>query len=197
MRGLDPDRIQVVDFSQPADVYLVNSCAVTRAAERDVRKAIHRARRRGGERTRVLLTGCMVGASPGALLRERGIWKIIPSWERDRIPEVLYRLREELSTAMVEHEHEDEHMAGLDWRAQETPALPRKARPNLRIQDGCEQRCAYCAVPAGRGPEQSTPPEEVLARLGTLASEGAREVVVSGINLGRWGHDLRDRKSVV
>ncbi|PYX79028.1 MAG: tRNA (N(6)-L-threonylcarbamoyladenosine(37)-C(2))-methylthiotransferase MtaB, partial [Acidobacteria bacterium] len=69
-----------------------------------------------------------------------------------------------------------------------------RTRPNLKVQDGCNNRCSFCVIPSVRGRSRSLPREEVLREVGQLVEAGYREVVISGINLGRWGRDLRPQQ---
>ena len=75
-------------------------------------------------------------------------------------------------------------------------AANERTRPNLKIQDGCDNRCSFCVIPYVRGQSRSLAPERVLAEVRTLVEAGYREVVISGINLGRWGRDLESSCSV-
>lgn len=183
-RQLDPKDFSIVGRDEAAAVTIVNSCAVTAAAERDVRKAIHRARRLGGGDAKIILTGCMVTASPTAVKELEPLWQVIPGPQRATIPVVLRSLLSEERRRATEE----------DSRIHQLPAVLHRARPSLRVQDGCRMRCAYCAVPAGRGPESSTTLEVVQDQIKQLAAEGAREVVLCGINLGSWGRDLQPRR---
>ena len=161
-----------------ADIVVVNACAVTAAAERDGRAAIHRAIREG--RT-TLLAGCMAariarteGPSglPDDLRRFPGT--------RDRAELVAY-LRAEV-----------ERLAGhAATRADGPPEVRReRARPFVKVQDGCDCDCSYCVVPLVRGPSRSEPTERVLDAVATAARAGAAEVVLTGIDLAAWGRDL-------
>ena len=69
-------------------------------------------------------------------------------------------------------------------------AANERTRPNLKVQDGCDNRCSFCVIPYVRGQSRSLPRERVIAEVRTLVEAGYREVVISGINLGRWGRDL-------
>ena len=71
-------------------------------------------------------------------------------------------------------------------------AANERTRPNLKVQDGCDNRCSFCVIPYVRGQSRSLPAERVLAEVRTLVEAGYREVVISGINLGRWGRDLEE-----
>src|SRR5439155_22638737 len=68
-----------------------------------------------------------------------------------------------------------------------------RTRPNLKVQDGCNNRCSFCIIPSLRGRSRSLPPEEVVREVNQLVQAGYREVVISGINLGRWGRDLSEQ----
>lgn len=188
-RRLDPRRVRFVDFTEQADVYVVNSCAVTRAAERDVRKAISRARRNGGPEARILLAGCMVAASPEELEKLGILWRVVSAVERNEIPGMLHALQAEKSSA---HEGAGRHPGSFS----QIPDQLSRTRPSLRIQDGCRGHCTYCIVPVARGGERSTPLPEILTRLQVLADEGAHEVVICGVNLGRWGRDLTPKQGL-
>lgn len=177
-RRLDAELVEVVPFGAPADLHVVNSCAVTAEAVRDVRRALARARGVGSGR--VALLGCMVGACPDEVEALGPLDLVLPSWERERLLAVVHELAR---AAGRERAPVAAPRGGV-------PAPLRRARPSLRVQDGCERRCSYCAVPAGRGPERSMTEGQVFEALATLAGEGAREVVVCGVNLGRWGRDL-------
>src|SRR5208282_5742439 len=65
-----------------------------------------------------------------------------------------------------------------------------RTRPNLKVQDGCDNRCSFCVIPSVRGHSRSLPLPQIIREVNTLVAAGYREVVISGINLGRWGRDL-------
>ena len=69
-----------------------------------------------------------------------------------------------------------------------------RTRPNLKVQDGCDNRCSFCVIPYVRGQSRSLEPDEIIREVNALVDSGYREVVISGINLGRWGRDLEDRR---
>jgi threonylcarbamoyladenosine tRNA methylthiotransferase MtaB len=73
-------------------------------------------------------------------------------------------------------------------------AANERTRPNLKVQDGCDNRCSFCVIPSVRGQSRSLPLDRILQEVNTLVSGGYREVVISGINLGRWGRDLPDQR---
>lgn len=161
-----------------ADVILVNSCAVTAKAERDARNALYRIRREAPAARR-LLTGCSARLAGEPLLNT------------------------EFLHALVAQEHKSTLLQG-PWTKLPAPGSPsafpsfppfsisgfERARPVLKVQDGCSHRCSYCIVPLTRGPARSRSPLDVLAEAEKLLEAGFRELVLSGINLSQYGRDL-------
>ncbi|MCS6952283.1 MAG: tRNA (N(6)-L-threonylcarbamoyladenosine(37)-C(2))-methylthiotransferase MtaB [Bryobacterales bacterium] len=168
-----------------ADVIIINSCTVTAEADQDVRQAVRRAHRENPA-ARILVTGCYAQRAPEELSRLPGVAWVIGNSHKPQIPEILLRephapyhgqicvgdifAQRELVTAPVIE-------AGGD-----------RTRPNLKIQDGCNHRCSFCIIPFVRGRSRSAAPEEVIRQVRDL-SRRYREIVLSGINLGRWGRE--------
>ncbi len=170
--------VEVTDFGQPADLTVIDSCVVTRAAERDTRQMIHRARRFSPDGV-ILLTGCYVDIHPEAAQEiEPGVF-VFPRERKAGIPEWIAH-RFDLGPL--------QEIAGA-------PALwPSAGRPPLAVQSGCDNGCAYCVIPLARGPSVSRPEAEVLPELVSFFDGPVAEIVLSGINLGAWGRDLRPRR---
>ncbi len=173
--------VEIVPFGQCADVTIIDSCVVTRTAERDTRQMVHRARRASPEGT-VLLTGCYVDIHPEASRQiEPGVF-VFGREEKSSIPawiETHFGLQAPPEPIFAEPEGES------PW--------PSAGRPPLVVQTGCDRRCAYCIIPLARGPSKSRPMEEAVRELERFFREPVSEVVLSGINLGAWGADLRPR----
>ena len=149
------------------DLVVVNSCAVTREAVRQTRQAIRRARRAHPE-ARLLVTGCAAET------------------EREAI------------AAMPEVDGLVANAAKLDpraWNLPETapPAPKRRTRAFVAIQNGCDHACTFCVIPQGRGPSRSLPIAEVLHEIEAHLEQGAPEIVLTGVDVTSWGHDLPDR----
>ncbi len=176
IEGLYP-LVDVVPFGQRADVTVIDSCAVTRTAERDTRQMVHRARRFSPAGL-ILLTGCYVDLHPDSSRElEPGVF-VFTQEEKASIPGwIAARFGLEAPTGG----------AGA-------PALwPSAGRPPLAVQTGCDNRCAYCVIPLVRGPSVSRPYQEVAPELAAFFAGGVAEVILSGINLGAWGRELRPR----
>ena len=177
----------LVDFREQADIYVVNSCAVTARAGQQSRQVLRNALRRNPE-ARVLITGCYAQIAADTL--------------RAIDPRVL----------LIGNSHKEELVAVALGRAA-VPALvpmaekqgvfapvrhfPGHSRAFLRIQDGCSNFCSYCIVPYTRGRSRSLPLQQVMQQAGLFAEAGYREIVVTGINVGRYGLDLAENETIV
>jgi len=180
-RALADLPVAFVPPNQPADVVVVNACAVTGAAERDGRVWMHRGRRSGAS---VVLAGCLatrVGRDGGDA-RVPGDVRVVPGTaQRDAL---IAALRDEVVARGDAPECGD--------RAPAFPAETRfRARPLVKVQDGCDSRCSYCIVPLLRGPSRSVPVDEIAPAVRAAAAAGASEVVLTGVDLAAWGRDLR------
>ncbi len=159
-----------VGRDEKADVAVINTCTVTGTADRQSRQACYRALRRNPEGL-VVAVGCwarLVGQGsrlPDGLSLSRG------AEPKDIAEDVLRKLGMSLPT-------------GIPW------GMVTAARPPLKIQNGCDEHCAYCVVRIARGPARSLPEDLVVERLRGAHEQGRAEVVLTGINLGAWGKDL-------
>ncbi len=165
---------------EAADLVVVNTCAVTADADAAARQAIRRAAREHPH-ARIVAAGCGAATCPRTLAALPGVAAVVPPRAQGAIPALLERLRAGEGGAA---------------RVADAPAWPavaaapaRHTRPFLKVQDGCDCRCAYCLVPAARGPSRSLPPDAALARIAALGERHA-EVVLTGVHLGAWGRDL-------
>jgi len=159
-----------------SDFVILNSCTLTSRADRDVRKFIRRVARTNPG-ARIVVTGCLAERLPAEVAALPGVWKVIPNAEKDALP------------AQILSEFSSERGA--------IPERPFRRRAFLKVQDGCEMRCAYCIIPSVRGKSRSVPPEAVLARLADFEDWGFREAVLTGIHLASYGRDLDPKTSLL
>jgi len=180
-RGLDP-----AGDPAGADVVIINTCTVTAAADEDARKAIHRVHRENPS-ARIVVTGCYAQRAPEELARVPGVAWVVGNTHKAQIAGLLDTL-----DAPAEYHGQvlvgDIHQEVLFLSAPVEDAAGDRTRPNLKIQDGCNNPCSFCIIPAVRGPSRSMPEEEVLRQVRALASRYA-EIVLTGVNLGRWGRE--------
>ncbi len=158
-----------VDFSDRADLYIVNTCGVTAEAEAKARQLLRRAKR-NNPGAFLVLTGCFRPEDRDQL-RSLGVDLFVPNAQKARRAELL----------------DDEHAReGAD----ETLGSTKRTRVFIKVQDGCDQHCSYCAIPSFRGALSSRPLDEVVEEVRALGAAGVPEVVLTGIHLGKYGVDL-------
>jgi threonylcarbamoyladenosine tRNA methylthiotransferase MtaB len=177
--------------ASPSDAQLVvlNSCTVTSSADDDVRKSIYRVHR-DNPAARILVTGCYAQRAPEELAVLPGVYWVVGNSHKVRIPEIVTEPEAPYhGQIQVGDIHVGDIMAQHDFLAAPVEdALGDRTRPNLKIQDGCNNRCSFCIIPFVRGRSRSAPADRVISQVRHLA-ERYREVVLSGINLGRWGRE--------
>ena len=189
-----------------AELVILNTCTVTAAADADARAAIRRIRRRNPD-CKILVTGCYAQRAPQELAQMEGVKWVVGNSHKHSIPAIVAgsiggRFRTQSNLVPLSHlqASNDRSAAVLidDIFAHtvllaapafgESPAA--RTRPNLKVQDGCNNRCSFCVIPSVRGQSRSLPLDEVLREVDSIVTAGYREMVLSGINLGRWGRDL-------
>lgn len=173
-----------------ADLVILNTCTVTGAADEDVRQAVYRVRRENPA-ARILIAGCYAQRAPHEAAALPGVTCVIGNSHKDRIADLIARL------GPGEFPHcrifvGDVSEAAIFAAAETEFAAGDRTRPVLKIQDGCSFHCAFCIIPSLRGPSRSAPAEWVVEQVSRLSAR-YREIVLSGINLGRWGRDLPGR----
>jgi threonylcarbamoyladenosine tRNA methylthiotransferase MtaB len=169
-----------------ADLVVVNTCTVTRDADTDARRLI-RGLHRVHPEAQILVTGCYAQRAPEELAAIDGVRWVVGNSHKIKIAEIAgpdaseeYHGRVLVSDIAAVKEFSSG--AVRDVREDRT-------RPNLKVQDGCSNRCSFCIIPAVRGRSRSAPQEAVVEQVRALAARYT-EIVLSGINLGRWGRDL-------
>jgi threonylcarbamoyladenosine tRNA methylthiotransferase MtaB len=167
-----------------ADVVVLNTCTVTSTADDELRQAVRRIHRESPE-AKIVVTGCYAQRAPEEIASLPGVWLVAGNSHKTRIADLIetteaYHGQIEVGDIFAQHDF-------LSTPVED--ALGDRTRPNLKIQDGCNNRCSFCIIPFVRGRSRSAPAEQVIAQVKALA-EKYKEVVLSGINLGRWGRDF-------
>jgi threonylcarbamoyladenosine tRNA methylthiotransferase MtaB len=181
-----------------AQVVVLNTCTVTAAADQDARSAIRRLRRENPG-CRILVTGCYAQRAPAELAALPGVDFVVGNSHKHLLPDFAAGLRPAPGVPgfVPVASLFPRILVGDIFAHTELSAAPvfdaagDRTRPNLKVQEGCNNRCSFCVIPYVRGRSRSLPLDRVLAQVRGLVDSGYREVVVSGINLGRWGRDLR------
>jgi len=169
-----------------ADLVVLNTCTVTSAADDDVRQTIRRVHRENPA-ARILVTGCYAQRAPLELAEMPGVEWVVGNSHKTQIAELVSLGPD--TTPYHGNIHVGDIFAQHDFlSAPVEDAAGDRTRPNLKIQDGCNNRCSFCIIPFVRGRSRSAPADQVVEQVRSLAKK-YREIVLSGINLGRWGRE--------
>ncbi|MBV1708190.1 MAG: tRNA (N(6)-L-threonylcarbamoyladenosine(37)-C(2))-methylthiotransferase MtaB [Hyphomicrobiales bacterium] len=165
------------------DLVIINSCAVTAGATRDAGRAVRRiARERPG--AFIAVTGCAAQTEPQRFLAMPSVDRVIAN-DAKTLPETWAHLRYSDSVWI------DAPPGGHRRRRAETPeGFEGHTRSFLQIQNGCDHSCTFCIIPRGRGPSRSSLPDAIIADARRAVAHGAAEIVLTGVDLTSWGHDL-------
>lgn len=195
-----------------ADVLVINTCTVTASADTQARQTI-RALHRVNPAARIVVTGCYAQRAPEELAALDGVSFVVGNSHKPLIPDLV---AQPILAVPPSATHDFFPLTSLDpdpLSLSRAPAKiltgdifalsdvtvapasadPDRTRPILKIQDGCNNRCSYCVIPFVRGRSRSLPPERIVEEICRLTESGAKEIVLSGINLGAWGRDLTPR----
>ena len=181
---------ELVDFEQPADAYIINTCSVTAISDKKSRQMIRRARKLNPDAI-VAACGCYVQTHTDEVV-ELGIDLVGGTGQRMEFLRQLLTAAEKKTRVLVDdalHRHEFEILPAGGQMS--------RTRAMLKVEDGCRNFCTYCIIPFARGPVRSLPISEAVAQTGQLAADGYQEVVITGIEISSWGQDLDGEKSLV
>ena len=176
-RGFVAHGLEVVPWNRKADVYVVNTCAVTETAEKKSRNLMRRAHKLAPDAL-LIVTGCYAELKKEKLYEIEGVSRVFGAKEKVRLVE------ETLSMLKMAD------LPGDDQASRETlPAYStgERTRSFLKVQDGCDNFCAYCTVPYARGRSRNIPICEVVKQAEQIAAQGVKEVVLTGVNTGDFG----------
>jgi len=170
----------VVAFSDPAALYVINTCTVTEDGDRESRRMIRKARRQNPW-ARVAVTGCYAQVAPEAVAAVEGVNYVIGNNFKQDIYKIVQTVPPDNGPLVKVSELDKSRvMAGAS-----TGAINR-TRASLKIQDGCDFKCTYCIIWVARGPSRSLPVSVLKAQLADLIEQGHHEIVLTGINIGQY-----------
>ncbi len=182
---------KVVDFSEPADVVVVNTCTVTQGGDADTRRLVNKINRIN-PRARIALVGCQAQIQKEKLLEMPNVHWVIGNAKKMDLASILEKSLKE-NTPIVEvpaisRENFTISTAGIDRH---------HTRANLKIQDGCDFFCTFCEIPYARGRARSRIFEDILLEATALVAAGHKEVVLTGINMGTYQYENKTILNVV
>ena len=168
---------ELVDFSEPADITVINTCTVTRQSDQKSRNIINQAARKNSSGM-VVVTGCMAKHSKEQLEASGKITYVVDNERKSQIVSLVdAHFRGEIM--------QPDNLTG-DVFGFETVDKSLHTRTSIKVQDGCNNFCSYCIVPSVRGRAVSRPPDQVLDNIRRVVDNGFREVVITGVNIGRY-----------
>ena len=171
-------------FDEVCDGYIINTCSVTAVADKKNRAVVRRCRREHPEAI-IAVGGCYVQHDPQAL-RELGVDVLGGSNGREQFIQLLLEAVQDRG----HREHLDDALRRREFEVLPAGGLEKRTRAMVKVQDGCRNFCTYCIIPYTRGPVRSAPLKLAVDQCRTLASQGYREIVVTGIEIASWGVDL-------
>jgi threonylcarbamoyladenosine tRNA methylthiotransferase MtaB len=190
-------------------VVVLNTCSVTAEADRGARAFLRRVRRQNPE-ARVVVTGCYAQRAAKEIARLDGVDAVVGNSHKALVSDIALDLTEKPAEGFVPlsafasgsarvfgggaQVYFDANFAHSKLAALPFASDAGQTRPNLKIQDGCGNRCSFCVIPETRGPSQSVSLAECLENVRRFVDEGGQELVLSGINLGRWGRDSNPKQ---
>jgi len=186
--ALEARGFRTVAFDEPADVVVVNTCTVTARAEFSDRQMIRRAAR-VSDRATLVVTGCWAQTSPDDVAAMAEVDLVVGNGDKHRLPDLLDGV-----VADRVHVTDIARVRAVD--AAPIGRISGRSRAFLKVQDGCQHRCAFCIVPFARGASRSLDPKRVFDQAQLLVEAGHPELVLTGVDLGHYGADLFPRTSL-
>ena len=182
---------ELVDFESPADAYIINTCSVTAVSDKKSRQMIRRAKKNSPDAV-VAACGCYVQTHEEEA-KSLGIDLLMGTNDRARF---LDRLEEAVKTREAVADIDDA-LRRRTFEVLPAGGMANRTRAMLKVEDGCVNFCTYCIIPYARGPVRSLPMDKAAEQVRALRSQGYRELVVTGIEISSYGHDLKDGTTLI
>ncbi len=180
-RMLEKEGFEKRDFTDLADVYVINTCSVTDNADKECRLLVRRIQRKSPE-SFVVITGCYAQLKPKEISAIPGVDLVLGAAEKFNIVQHISELTKSTDVAKI-CSCDIEEVTGFNASFSQND----RTRTFLKVQDGCDYNCSFCTIPMARGKSRSDSIENVLKHAKTLAEEGVKEIVLTGVNLGDFG----------
>ena len=181
---------EVVEFTDVADVYIVNTCTVTNIADRKSRQMLRRVKEINPEAV-LVATGCYAQVGKEELEKIEDIDMIIGNNEKKDIVEIIQDYQNEKNAIITDVMHQKEYVEFG------TTTYTEKTRAVVKIQDGCDRFCSYCIIPYARGRVRSRKPENVVTEVEQIVDKGIKEIVITGIHIASYGKDFRNEIGLI
>lgn len=181
-RLLENDGFEKIGFDEVADVYVINTCSVTENADKECRQLVRRIQRKAPA-AMVVITGCYAQLKPAEIAAIPGVDLVLGAAEKFNITEHLKAITKGDSTKICSCDIEDVNQFTASH------SINDRTRIFLKVQDGCDYNCSFCTIPMARGKSRSDRIENVEKLVNDIARKGAKEIVLTGINLGDFGKE--------
>ncbi|MBS1743289.1 MAG: tRNA (N(6)-L-threonylcarbamoyladenosine(37)-C(2))-methylthiotransferase MtaB [Bacteroidetes bacterium] len=179
-RLLEDDGFVKKDFDDVADVYVINTCSVTDNADKECRYLVRKIQKRAPG-SMVVITGCYAQLKPAEIAAIPGVNLVLGAAEKFNITQHLKELTKNDSGKICSCDIEDVNSFTA------THSTNERTRVFMKVQDGCDYNCSFCTIPMARGKSRSDSIENILNEIEQVAAKGAKEIVLTGINLGDFG----------
>lgn len=179
-RLLEAEGFTQRDFTEVADLYVINTCSVTDNADKECRQLVRRIQRKAPE-SMVVVTGCYAQLKPKEIAAIPGVNLVLGAAEKFNIAQHLRDISPNDAAKICSCDIEEVN------RFIPTHSVHERTRVFLKVQDGCDYNCSFCTIPMARGKSRSNSIEKVLEEVQEIADNGAKEIVLTGINLGDFG----------
>lgn len=179
-RMLENDGFVKKEFDEVADLYVINTCSVTENADKECRQLVRRIQKKAPEAL-VVITGCYAQLKPQEIASIPGVNLVLGAAEKFNITNHLKELSKNDSGKICSCDIEDVNVFTP------THSVKERTRIFLKVQDGCDYNCSFCTIPMARGKSRSDSIDNVIANVKEIAYGGAKEIVLTGINLGDFG----------
>src|SRR6478609_3532040 len=180
-RMLENEGFEKKEFDDQADVYVINTCSVTDNADKECRHLVRRIQRKSPE-SLVVITGCYAQLKPKEIAAIPGVDLVLGAAEKFNIVQHVKELTKGDSARICSCDIEDVN----EFTA--SHSINDRTRIFLKVQDGCDYNCSFCTIPLARGKSRSDSINNVIANVEAIAAQGAKEIVLTGINLGDFGN---------
>ncbi len=182
---LKDHRIDIVDFKERADIYIINTCAVTNMSEAKSRQAIRRANKLNPNAI-IIATGCYSQINPDDITKLQGVDAVIGNADRLRLFEIIQEAKraKTVHVTNILNEHYFEPL--------QINSFEEKTRAFIKIQEGCNNFCSYCIIPYARGPARSRDICDIKNEVNTVVRNGHKEIILTGIHIASYGVDKQE-----
>ena len=178
---------EVVEHTEIADIYVINTCTVTNMSDRKSRQMLRRVKELN-ENAVVVACGCYAQVAKSELEKIEEVDLILGNNEKKNIVELVEKF---VKTKKKELEIEDV-MNQKEYVEFGDVVYTEKTRAVIKVQDGCDRFCSYCIIPYARGRVRSRKPEKIISEINKIAKEGIKEVVITGIHIASYGKDFKE-----